>query len=92
MSTIDDEYERLWSKVRKTSTCWIWTGLSTTNTSGVHGVSWHKAKGKWQARVTHNGHVSAEYHDSFEAAARAVRALRLRLHTNNLLDRVEGAA
>ncbi|MCZ3125853.1 AP2 domain-containing protein, partial [Acinetobacter baumannii] len=25
------------------------------NASGVKGVSWHKAKGKWRATITHNG-------------------------------------
>lgn len=56
--------------------------------SGVRGVAWSSQKGKWYARATHNGR---EHHggffDTVEEAATAVRALRNRLHTHNILDR-----
>lgn len=31
------------------------TGLPANNKSGVKGVSWHKAGGKWTAQIKHNG-------------------------------------
>lgn len=31
------------------------TGLPSNNKSGVKGVSWHKAGGKWTAQIKHNG-------------------------------------
>ena len=69
------------------------TGLKATNTSGVRGVSWHKSRGKWQARVGHSGHVYvAGYFDTIEEAESAVISLRLNLHTNNILDRAEGSS
>ena len=63
-------------------------GLRSNNTSGFHGVSWHKGKRKWQARVGHGGELHhAGHYPTAEEAAEAARTLRLRLHTHNDLDR-----
>lgn len=53
-----------------------------SNKSGAHGVGWHKASGKWRARISvggkqHNLGVFA----SAEDAAEAYRAAKSRLHT-----------
>lgn len=46
--------------------------ISSTNTSGVTGVGWHKAKGKWRAYIK-VGYQQKElgYYNSFEDAKRA---------------------
>ncbi|KGV49451.1 HNH endonuclease [Burkholderia pseudomallei] len=56
-------------------------GLSRSNTSGVKGVSLHKASGKWAAQVSKNG-VSyfLGLHTDIKDAAEAVRAKREELH------------
>ena len=55
-------------------------------TSGVRGVYHHR--GKWQARVTHNGKIhSAGIHSTIALAEAAVIALRNELFTHNDLDR-----
>lgn len=51
------------------------------NTSGVKGVSWHKQKQQWYARVAHAGKtVFAKAFDFLEDAERAVIAIRYKLH------------
>jgi hypothetical protein len=52
-----------------------------TNSSGVKGVSFNKATGKWDARVSAHrvAHFIGSF-DSLELAAPAVEAARLRLH------------
>lgn len=46
--------------------------MSSANTSGVTGVSWHKIKGKWRAYIKVN-YIQKElgYYDSFEDAKQA---------------------
>lgn len=52
------------------------------------GVSFHKARGKWAARVRHNRkRYSAGYYSTAEEAAEAARQLRLSLYTHNDADR-----
>lgn len=56
-------------------------GLRTNNTSGVRGVSWDKARGKWVARVN----VSGRKHHlgrfaTLEEAAQAVASARARFY------------
>ena len=42
---------------------------SSVNTSGVTGVGWHKAKGKWRAYIKINyKQIELGYFDSFEEA------------------------
>ena len=52
--------------------------------SGVRGVSWHKANGKWATHVKHNGksHYAGCY-DRIEDAEAAVIAKRQELFTHN---------
>lgn len=58
------------------------------NSGTLRGVSWHKARGKWFARVRHNRRMySAGYHATQELAAEAARQLRLSLYTHNDADR-----
>lgn len=46
--------------------------MSSANTSGVTGVSWHKAKGKWRAYIKVNyKQKDLGYYDSFEDAKQA---------------------
>ncbi len=55
---------------------------------GIWGVHWSEPKGKWAARVRHNGvlRYGGYFHD-IEEAAEAVKALRLSLFTHNDVDR-----
>jgi len=63
-------------------------GAARHNISGVRGVAWHKAAGKWSARVGHNG---KQYHVGLFAniadAEAAVIAKRNELFTCNDRDR-----
>lgn len=63
-------------------------GPRLDNTSGYLGVSWDKARGKWQAKVGHAGRL---YHlgrfDDVNDAAEAARLKRLELFTHNDYDR-----
>lgn len=64
-------------------------GPPRNNTSGVRGVSFHRASGLWHATVGHNGRTySAGYFRSLAAAEAAVIAKRNELHTHNDLDRL----
>lgn len=63
-------------------------GLTSTNTSGVRGVSWHKPTSKWRVGVMHNRkYHNGGYFASIEAAEHAAIALRNELFTHNILDR-----
>lgn len=67
-------------------------GAYRTSKSGIRGVSWHKPRRKWTARVQHN-HKSIYlglYEDIDEAAA-AVAAARDDLYTHNDRDRAQRA-
>jgi hypothetical protein len=62
---------------------------SNNSKSGIRGVNWVSAKGKWRATVGHNGksfHVGY-YRDPSDAEA-AVIAKRNELHTHNDRDRL----
>lgn len=55
--------------------------VSRVNTSGVKGVSLHKATGKWRAQIKHEGvgkHLG--YFQTIDAAAEAVKQARIELH------------
>lgn len=150
------EEQRFWAKVRKTQTCWLWTGGKRgrygffnvppttigahrwsyihaqgeippglvidhichvplcvnpahlqavsvsenaqnlirpprSNKSGIRGVYWDATNRKWVGQATVNGRTySAGHHTTKEQAADAVRELRLKIHTNNLSDRLTG--
>lgn len=63
-------------------------GAQVNSTSGIRGVSWDKARGKWRAAVGHNGkHYGVGRFDSVEEAEAAVIAKRLELFTHNDWDR-----
>jgi len=48
------------------------TKPQTNNTSGVRGVSWHKGRGKWCARIMFQGKsISLGYFDSLDEAKKA---------------------
>lgn len=47
-------------------------GKQANNTSGVRGVGWSKASGKWRAYIKHNGKdIHLGVYDDFEQAAKA---------------------
>jgi hypothetical protein len=63
-------------------------GLTKTNTSGFHGVSWSKASKKWHAYASHNGkRITAGYFSDINHAAQAALELRNDLYTHNDIDR-----
>lgn len=55
--------------------------LSSRNSSGVKGVSWNAAKGKWKVRVTKRGecHFGGWFSD-FDTAAGVAADIRRKLH------------
>lgn len=64
------------------------TGVQSNNTSGVRGVSWHKGRGKWCARVTHNRRqIVVGFFDDLSMAEAAVVEKRNELYTHNDADR-----
>lgn len=57
-------------------------GAQANSQSGVRGVYWHKATGKWQARVFHKGRaISAGYFHNLADADEAARAKRKELYS-----------
>lgn len=61
--------------------------LYKTNKSGYRGVT-KRATGEWRARVGHNGKIiHVGDFETPEEADRAVREARLKLFTNNVIDR-----
>lgn len=68
-------------------------GISPRNTSGFRGVTWSKAKSRWEAVVRHKGvtHYLGAFDDVVEAAE-AARKMRCDLFTNNLDDYEPSAA
>lgn len=61
--------------------------LPAHNTSGVRGVSWHRGRGKWWARVSDHGRmVSVGYFDTLEDAARARAEAVRRIYGDNTSD------
>lgn len=58
----------------------------STNSSGVCGVSWRPQRGKWRARIWHNGReVSLGHYEKIEdaAAAREAALVRYGYHRNH---------
>jgi hypothetical protein len=45
--------------------------IPKNNQSGVKGVDWHKASGKWRLRVCANGETFTEYYDDLSDAEKA---------------------
>ena len=59
-----------------------------TSASGVRGVTLDLRSGRWRARVSRCGeHFFAGSFESIEDATAAVVAMRLDVHTNNIIDR-----
>lgn len=55
--------------------------ISTRNTSGIRGVSWHKARAKWQAQImSHSKPTFLGYFDTIKEAADAYTAASGALH------------
>ena len=54
----------------------------STNTSGVKGVNWHKAKQKWRAVINIDGHKNKHlgYFDNLEEAKQFMENERIKLH------------
>ena len=63
-------------------------GPRRDNTSGVHGVTWHRASQRWQVKIKHDGdwHWVGRF-DTLEEADAAARAKRNELFTHNDADR-----
>lgn len=60
------------------------TGAARNSNSGIRGVYWRKDKNAWQAYAKLNGRdYFGGYHSTIEAADKAARALRARLHTHD---------
>jgi hypothetical protein len=56
-------------------------GPQRNNRSGAKGVGWHRASGKWRARITVSGkHICLGYFDDFEDAKWAYAAAALKYH------------
>jgi hypothetical protein len=62
-------------------------GAQANSKSGVRGVSWSKASGKWLAKVQHSGRgIYVGLFDDIDAAAAAVSAKRRELFTHSDMD------
>jgi hypothetical protein len=62
-------------------------GARSDSSSGIRGVSWHRASQMWIANVNHNGHAYRRYFHNREDAETAVIDMRNELHTFNDKDR-----
>lgn len=60
--------------------------LRRSNTSGVRGVVYDRNRKRWRARVESAGRARASYHLTKEAAADAVRKMRMEMHSHNDRD------
>jgi uncharacterized membrane protein YvbJ len=57
------------------------TSIGITNTSGIKGVSFHKASNKWSAFINKDGRqIYLGIHETPQKAAEVVRAKREELH------------
>lgn len=64
------------------------SGAHKNNVSGVRGVHYHRATGRWRARVGHNGEVVyLGLFDTVEEASAAASAKRRELLENSLIDK-----
>lgn len=64
-------------------------GAQVNSKSGVRGVYWNKARGKWVAQVRHDGRpLYLGSFDTVEEAEAAATAKRLALFTHNDADRI----
>ncbi|MDN4644940.1 HNH endonuclease signature motif containing protein [Arthrobacter sp. PsM3] len=60
------------------------TGANAGSTSGVRGVHWSSARGRWNVVVGHNGkHVQGGSFQSIEEAAKVAARLRAELFTHS---------
>lgn len=67
-------------------------GAQRDSKSGIRGVRWEASRGKWLARVKHQGKLAwSKRFDRLEDAEVAVIEARRRIFTNNYLDRKEVA-
>lgn len=60
--------------------------LYSTNKTGVPGVGWYKARGKWRAKINDSGKVKhIDYFDDFSEAVKARKAaeMQLQYHENH---------
>lgn len=65
-------------------------GAQANSTTGIRGVSWCEAVGKWRARARSSGvEYVAGYFDDIQEAEQAVIDLRNRIFTHNDMDRIE---
>jgi hypothetical protein len=62
---------------------------NTRTLSGLRGVHWYKTRNKWMAHASSRGKFHfGGYFDDLRDAEQAAKALRNRLHTNNVADRI----
>lgn len=67
--TLDNQRKNLRKATKLQNTCN--KKMQSNNTSGYIGVTWHKASGKWRARIMHKQiSIDLGYFDSAEEAAR----------------------
>lgn len=75
----DDRWENLRLATRAQNNRNV--GKKSRNRSGVKGVSWHAATGKWISRITVNyKQIHLGVFDDFEEAVRVYREASIRLH------------
>lgn len=75
----DNRSENLREATRSQNGCN--TSIGPTNKSGVKGVSWHKLRMKWRAKIQINGRsVYLGEHEDIDLAELVVTEARLRLH------------
>ena len=59
---------------------------SNNKTSGIRGVSWNKALGKWKVKIGHNGkHIHGGYFTNIQDAETKAIELRSKYFTHNLI-------
>jgi len=67
---------------------------SSANTSGVTGVSWHKRKGEWQAKITfdgkqiHLGTYGADFDEAVQVRKRAEQILDFHANHGKTSDEI----
>ena len=74
-----DRRNNKWSNLRQATTKEnnMNRGMDSRNKSGYNGVGWHKQRGKWRARVGHNGNdISLGLFSCVHKAGAAAKAAR----------------